>query len=49
VDVKEEFDTGDDMGGFLEDEHSPNLLLPDCVVYLSLLWHIAVIGLECFV
>ena len=46
---REEFDTGDDIVGFLDDEDSANLLLPDRVVFLGQLGHIAMIGLECFV
>jgi len=46
---REVFDTGDDIVGFLGDEDSANLLLPDRVVFLGQLGHIATIGLECFV
>jgi len=46
---REEFDTGDDIVGFLGDEHSANLLLPDRVVFIGQLGHIAMIGVECFV
>ena len=46
---REEFDTGDDIVGFLGNEDLANLLLPDRVVFLSQLGQIAMIGLECFV
>ena len=46
---REEFDTGDNVVGFLSNEILANLLLPDGVVLISQLGHIAMIGLKCFV
>jgi hypothetical protein len=42
------FDTSDNIVGFLGDEDSADLLLPDRVVVLSYLGRIAVTRLECF-
>jgi hypothetical protein len=49
VTEREEFDTADNIVDFPADEDLANLLLPDRVVFLGQLGHIAMIGLECLV
>jgi hypothetical protein len=46
---KEHFYTCQDILDFLGDHDLANLLLPDWVVFLSQLAHIAIISFECFV
>ena len=49
VSKREEFDTWDDLGGFLGAEDLADLSLPDWVVIFSQLGHIAVTGFKCFI